>query len=808
MIKFYLKSFCIFLISIMICHFVNGQTYVKQDATGANDGSSWVNAYSNLNDALGSTTSGDIWVASGLYIPTAMVVDSATTFKISNPINIYGSFIGTETNIDQRDIVANPTTLSGDLNSDDIPNDFSVNKGDNVQHVIVVDSLIGATITIDGFVLSGGNSSANTQGANEFFYRGGGIFSYSTVNIKNCIFSQNFAGSGAGVYISPLGGSGNDSSFEGCTFSNNSTSSQSAGIFLFGLDNILIDDCTFSNNTTIRGVLYPNSCTNINVIGCTFQNNSHVFTDGFGGVLFNWQSTGVNFTDCEFRNNIGGNGGVMYHDGRNVGMDANNLVFENCLFEDNTATDFGGGVLYAWRSSYTINNCTFINNLGTNGSHIFNTATEDKEVVISNSSFSGGASFFGGAMSCYGENSTYIIMNNTFSGGTAETSGGALICGFKADITISDCDFSFNEAGVGGAIYVQNDSTNVSIFNSSFDANVANGEGGAISFSGAGDYIVDGSEFTSNTADRGGAISASEFKGDPVAQNASLMLTNTIIDFNLAQSQGGALNLNNIDATIYNTQLSNNFNLSANGAGGAISQNVGDSLIRSITIVNSTLVNNIAPIGAGIAQFTGLNESVLNLNIQNTILFNPDGTDYEIEGGTPTVLSLGGNLSGDNSANSVLTNGQDQTAVNDLFFVDIDDDFHLTELSPAINVGVDVGAPTNDLEGNPRLGQTDAGAYEFQMEVATKETIISNLALKVLPNPVADVLRFELENNWSGAMQVSIFNLQGQELEKIQIRKTNGLLQGVLNVENLARGVYDLLVSNGNQAVTVKFVKM
>ena len=248
--------------------------------------------------------------------------------------------------------------------------------------------------------------------------------------------------------------------------------------------------------------------------------------------------------------------------------------------------------------------------------------------------------------------------------------------------------------------------------------------------------------------------------------------------------------------------------MSNDGAGGAISQNVGDSLIRSLTLVNSTLVNNDAPIGAGIAQFTGLNESVLNLNIQNTILFNPDGNDYEIEGGTPTVLSLGGNLSNNNSANSVLINSEDQIEIGNMFFVDLDGDYRLTSESPAIDAGVDVGAPLNDIDGNPRLGQVDAGAYEFQMVDATKETIIPNSALKVLPNPVADILQFELENNWSGKLNVPIFNLQGQELKKLQIEKTNELLQGSFEVKDLAKGIYDILLSNGNQAITAKFVKM
>ena len=45
--------------------------YVKWNATGANNGSSWIDAYTDLQDALSTASYGDeIWVATGTYYPT------------------------------------------------------------------------------------------------------------------------------------------------------------------------------------------------------------------------------------------------------------------------------------------------------------------------------------------------------------------------------------------------------------------------------------------------------------------------------------------------------------------------------------------------------------------------------------------------------------------------------------------------------------------------------------------------------------------------------------------------------------------
>ena len=46
------------------------QTYVNINATGANNGSSWTDAFTDLHDATFNIPSGEIWVAQGTYTPT------------------------------------------------------------------------------------------------------------------------------------------------------------------------------------------------------------------------------------------------------------------------------------------------------------------------------------------------------------------------------------------------------------------------------------------------------------------------------------------------------------------------------------------------------------------------------------------------------------------------------------------------------------------------------------------------------------------------------------------------------------------
>lgn len=182
----------LFLILLFISSITFSQTYVKHDATGANNGTSWADAYTNINTALAVVTSGDeIWVASGTYKPGG--INQANHINVIASVELYGGFNGTETTLAQRDIMANPTVLSGDRlgNDSGVFGFANTTRSDNFNNVLIIYS---SNVRVDGFTITGGHNPTRY---------GSGIFKEETVTditIANCIISKNIAFGGAGIF--------------------------------------------------------------------------------------------------------------------------------------------------------------------------------------------------------------------------------------------------------------------------------------------------------------------------------------------------------------------------------------------------------------------------------------------------------------------------------------------------------------------------------------------------------------------------------------------------------------------------------
>lgn len=158
--------------------------YVNYDATGANNGTSWKDAFVDLQSAIEQAQAGDmVWVASGIYTPGDQ---RSYFFPLKNGVELYGGFSGDENHVYDRNPPYNPTYLSGYIGLED--------SSDNSYHVVVATGT-GVPARLDGFTITGGN--ANLENVH---YRGGGLHNTSNPILFNVYIENNAAITGGGMF--------------------------------------------------------------------------------------------------------------------------------------------------------------------------------------------------------------------------------------------------------------------------------------------------------------------------------------------------------------------------------------------------------------------------------------------------------------------------------------------------------------------------------------------------------------------------------------------------------------------------------
>lgn len=120
-----------------------------------------------------------------------------------------------------------------------------------------------------------------------------------------------------------------------------------------------------------------------------FGINNPIF-DGENTRESGWSLSGgclLNVNNITFKNGLNSNGGAIYNTGSSTNSDANiNII--NCTFINNTATSNGGAIYNNNSSSYCtknsiISNCTFIgNNATSNGGAIYDTSRSNSKLLI------------------------------------------------------------------------------------------------------------------------------------------------------------------------------------------------------------------------------------------------------------------------------------------------------------------------------------------------------------------------------------------------------------------------------------------
>ncbi|UCD29283.1 MAG: right-handed parallel beta-helix repeat-containing protein [Planctomycetota bacterium] len=419
--------------------FIRATIYVDTEATGANDGTSWENAYTFLQDALATAKLPDVEkplevrVAQGTYKPNQGLIPIVApgtpgrggpspgvwpadkgvqaTFSLINGAVIKGGYAGLgEPDPNARDIELYQTVLSGDLSGDDIEVDDLSNlldeptRSDNSMHVIT-SAYNDANAVISGFTVTGGRDRSMTFGGrtggagiilsqsnptliectftrNAVLQAGGGMFNISSSpTLINCVFTENYAEWGAGIY---------NGSFPQTTKE---------------LSSPKLINCTFTDNYArwIGGGIY-NEAGNSSLLNCKFSRN---FGAGFCG------GGSPEFVDCEFIQNTGGG---VYSSG--------SPILTNCIFRSNSTKGEGGGMYSEGTYDIILTDCIFSGNSAGNKGGGLATHRHEK-LVLNNCIFTGNKVYGdkpyqdeGGGCYLFGDNTT--MTNCTFYGNWAK----------------------------------------------------------------------------------------------------------------------------------------------------------------------------------------------------------------------------------------------------------------------------------------------------------------------------------------------------------------------------------------------------
>jgi len=491
------------------------------------------------------------------------------------------------------------------------------------------------------------------------------------------------------------------------------------------IDGTGVENLTISGNRATR-IFYVNSNQDFPTT-FTVKNLSLVdgFTDEQGGAILGEHRASVLVENVAFLRNVANSGGGAIYSPWENNLEVLNSSFRNNKATANNDERGAGAIAFVSPGIFTIRNSSFIENEGINGGAV---NSLNGKLTISGSRF---------------------INNNTLAG-QFDTGGSN--------------DFL---RGFGGALYTDRASSTsessgyIDISDTIFEGNQGRAEGGAAYLYTAGNDRVtlrrtlfkDNSvrELPNGNDGNGGAV---VLMSNEV--NRGLIIDRSAFINNSATNQGGGLWMMNAPTTITNSTFSGN---RADGTVGEPFGKLGGAMALrgDTTIINSTIAYNFAGwVGGGI-----LANGDDRIVAKNTIFYrntannggNGESWGYIQQHTNRALLDEGGNFQLDERGDDRAT---ENVRVADARLAPLATNEHpyllshaLLEGSPAINAGVNEGAPSVDQSGTNRDDRIDAGAEEFVTGSGGSEEPID----PPVDSPVmrgtedADVLRGSAVNN-------------------------------------------------------------
>ncbi|MBN2758394.1 MAG: right-handed parallel beta-helix repeat-containing protein [Bacteroidales bacterium] len=648
-----MKLFLLLFITLFFNIIIYSQVYVKSTAVGANNGNSWIDAYTDVQTAINDASIGgeDVWIAAGTY-------QHGSQMGLRNGVTVYGGFPNTGNPIfGDRNYAANITILSGN-------NSYRViyNNGGGID----------ATAVVDGCTIQDGRVAG----------QGAGIYLRNcSPSFRNCIISNNnstgTAGDGAGIYMQNIcissftnctienntaqdnaGGIqttyiGCDPTFVNCTINNNHSGDHGGGIYIYqsspvfdncnitnniidiaarngggfyieNTSNPIITNCTITGNQSTNnggGICSISTTWSNNINANTISNNSIIGGSAFGGGVY-IDNSHPNITNNQINNNIAqgtdntngrGYGGAIYLNGNDV-----NPNISGNTISGNTASTIGDGSSCGWGGAIYCNQSIPV---------------LDNNIISNNTATSSGVGLYcgrGGAV--YSNIGAINITNNTIDNNTASTTNvsAGTGCGYGGGIylnrtlinTISNNQITNNNSQTyGGGIYMYQSDPN--LISNTIDGNIATGYlintgyGGGICIyddTGTGTSpTLTSNIIINNQANDGGNLTSGYGGGVYIRSTVDPIFTNNTIIGNTSSQRGGAIYIRDAGTLPVFNRNNINSNTSADGGAGYI------DLACSPEFYNNLIYNNNATNGAGFYFNSTSTGTYLNNVIANNI---------------------------------------------------------------------------------------------------------------------------------------------------------------------------------------------
>lgn len=791
----------LFLFSYIFNAQCQSTLYVNLNATGANDGSSWNDAFLELQDAIDNANTGDaIWVAAGTYYPTvAFDADNSgstttreQTFYINKNIQLYGQFNGSETMLSQRH-KANLTILSGDLGT-------LQDATDNAFHVVYVDGttsngMITNNTILDGFVVEDGAATGvifpNNVGGG-ILINGRGIGSQCNPTLTNLVLEHNMADENGGALY-------NDGSQNGtCDLTLNklyfyANTAQNGGAIYnngeAGQVNLLLNENHFRSNTATQG----------------------------GGVMYNLMTNNGQINNSTassvFLDNSASEGAVYYNNGT---ANSNLLMnIDNSIFKENESTT-KGGVFY--------NECS-----GSGG--IF-------DIRINNNEFNtNGSNDIGGIFHTDASQHASVIISsilNEFNDNFATSSGGIFHSTVEysatLDITFEDNEVENTNVNGNGGVFCTNGNFNANIFmeviKNNFENNVATN--GGILY-----HTVNNTNLNINLEQNGffgslvanGGISFVDARLNSTVSIGSLR--NTYV-FNSASNKGGVFS-HTYDASMGYMALVNDIVHvnSSDNEGVIYNKGVASSLLFT-KIINCTFNENMASSGGARSISNIATSSTSTTEISNSIFSHIGGTTPEIKN-TGGQMTLSYSLYKDNNNDGLVVlpigvTGNNNIDGEPLYNNEIVGDLTMKDNSPTIDAGSNDSLPslfTEDNVGQMRIYNTsvDMGALEYNNNLVVSVPSMNNVScngqtdgfigIKILGatptlmiNGVAslDPTHYDISGLAAGTYQYTFLDSVGRtDSVSITIAEPSPI---ILSTTSLSTGIASVTASGGRAPYT------